>query len=110
MLTAGQHVYFSVRRDDDNGSIGDFVQCRQICERGRVGPQRTTSQVGQAPVAVPAFPALCADKIARYASIGQTNPKQLDLILAEMIGHVLAHIWSLSCYVAFSLLLHQKKK
>jgi hypothetical protein len=44
----GQYVYFSVRRDDDNGSIGDFVQCRQICERGRVGPQRTTSLVGQA--------------------------------------------------------------
>ena len=83
----GQYVYFSVRRDDDNGSIGDFVQCRQICERGRVGPQRTTSQVGQAPVAVPAFPALCADQIARYASIGgQTNRKQLDLIRAAC-GH-----------------------
>jgi hypothetical protein len=45
--------------------------------------------LGQAPVAVPAFPALFADQITRYASIGgQTNPKQLDLILAEMIGHV----------------------
>jgi hypothetical protein len=53
----GHYVYFSVRRDDDNGSIIDFVQYRQNLSLGTVRKE-LRPWIGQPPVPVPAFPAL----------------------------------------------------
>src|SRR5271169_5596575 len=53
----GHYVYFSVRQDDDNGSIIDFVQHRQRLSLGAVRKE-LRPWIGQPPVAVPAFPAL----------------------------------------------------
>jgi hypothetical protein len=53
----GHYVYFSVRRDDDNGSIIDFVQFRQNVSLGVVRKE-LRPWVGMPPVPVPAFPAL----------------------------------------------------
>src|SRR5271154_3800090 len=53
----GHYVYFSVRRDDDNGSIIDFVQFRQNVSLGVVRKE-LRPWIGQPPVPVPAFPAL----------------------------------------------------
>lgn len=55
--TDGHYVYFSVRRDDDNGSIIDFVQHR---DGGSLGAVRKELRpwIGKPPVPVPAFPSL----------------------------------------------------
>jgi hypothetical protein len=53
----GHYVYFSVRRDDDNGSIIDFVQFRQNLSLGAVRKE-LRPWIGRSRVAVPAFPAL----------------------------------------------------
>src|SRR5580692_9505185 len=48
----GHFVYFSVRRDDDNGSIIDFVQKRQRLSLGAVRKE-LRPWIGQSPVSVP---------------------------------------------------------
>ena len=53
----GHYVYFSVRQDNDNGSIIDFVQFRQNVSLGVVRKE-LRPWIGQPPVPVPAFPAL----------------------------------------------------
>jgi Toprim-like/Protein of unknown function (DUF3991) len=53
----GHYVYFSVRDDRDNGSIIDFVQFRQGLSLGAVRKE-LRPWIGQAPVNIPAFPAL----------------------------------------------------
>ena len=53
----GHYVYFSVRQDDDNGSIIDFVQYRQKLSLGAVRKE-LRPWIGQPPVPVPTFPAL----------------------------------------------------
>ena len=53
----GHYVFFSVRDDRDHGSIIDWVQFRQSLSLGAVRKE-LRPWVGQAPVAVPSFPAL----------------------------------------------------
>lgn len=53
----GHYVYFSVRDDDDNGTIIDFVQNRQGLSLGTVRKE-LRPWVGCAPVPVPHFAAL----------------------------------------------------
>lgn len=53
----GHYLYFSVRSDDDNGSIIDFVQHRLRLSLGAVRKE-LRPWLGVAPVAVPVFPAL----------------------------------------------------
>jgi hypothetical protein len=53
----GHYVYFSVRRDEDNGSIIDFVQNRSRTSIGAVR-QELRPWIGQSPVPVPTFTAL----------------------------------------------------
>ena len=50
----GHYVYFSVRQDDDNGIIIDFVQNRQRVSLGAVRKE-LRPWIGHASVAVPAF-------------------------------------------------------
>jgi hypothetical protein len=50
----GHYVYFSVRRDGDNGSIIDFVQYRQNLSLGAVRKE-LRPWIGQPPVPVPVF-------------------------------------------------------
>lgn len=52
--TSGHYVYFSVRDDRDNGTIIDFVQCRQSLSLGAVRKE-LRSWIGAPPVPVPAF-------------------------------------------------------
>ena len=51
------YVYFSVRRDADNGSIIDFAQNRLHLSLGAVRKE-LRPWIGQSPVPVPVFPAL----------------------------------------------------
>jgi Toprim-like/Protein of unknown function (DUF3991) len=53
----GHYLYFSVRNDEDNGSIIDFVQHRQHLSLGTVRKE-LRPWLGAPPVAVPDFPAL----------------------------------------------------
>ena len=53
----GHYVYFSVRRDDDNGSIIDFVQNRNRVSLGVVRKE-LRPWIGMPPVPVPSFPPL----------------------------------------------------
>jgi len=55
----GHYVYFSVRRDDDNGSIIDWVQNRQNLSLGAVRKE-LRPWIGQPPVPIPTFPELRA--------------------------------------------------
>jgi len=55
--TDGHYVYFSVRDDDDNGSIIDFIQRRNRVSLGVVR-KILRPWIGLPPVPVPAFPAL----------------------------------------------------
>ena len=53
----GHYIYFSVRRDEDNGSIVDFVQHRNRVSLGVVRKE-LRPWVGAPPVPVPALPPL----------------------------------------------------
>lgn len=70
----GHYIYFSVRRDDDNGSIIDFVQYRQNISIGAVRKE-LRPWIGAPPVPVPSFAALSkstSDRIrveAEYAKM-----------------------------------------
>ena len=57
----GHYVYFSIRRDDDNGSIIDFVQYRQSFSLGAVRKELRPWLI-QPPFPVPAFPALLQNR------------------------------------------------
>ena len=54
----GHYVYFSVHRDDDSGSIIDFIQQRRRLNLGAVRKELRSWSGTHRPLSLPAFPAL----------------------------------------------------
>ena len=67
--TDGHYVYFSVRDDQDNGSIVDFVQNRVRVSLSAVRKE-LRPWIGVPPVPVPSFPALPKTATAARISSG----------------------------------------